>query len=153
MRNFTHRWFFSKLGHSFFEKEQGRPLPSSCTSGKIIPRYVILFMHFPKRSNFQVSLLPTLFFSKSIFFETKLFSLKLSNRRKNYQDTIISVFRTGNTLLYSSEQRVTKINSNQNILSALLVDNFLHFTVPMMFNIGNVSMNKYSEDKTSKQIE
>ena len=41
------------------------------------------------------------------------------------------------TMPYNKTQRRgTKINFNQNILCPLLVDTFLHFTVPMMFNIG-----------------
>ena len=91
----TIRAFFLQIRALFpvFEKGHARLLPSSSYApGKIIPRYVLLFMHFPKRSSF-VQFAAYIFFSKSIFFETKLFSLKFSNRKKNNQDTIIYVFQ------------------------------------------------------------
>ena len=78
--------FFSKLGNSFpiFKKGQGRPPPSSYRPGKIIPRYVLLFMHFPKRSNFQVSLLPTFFSSNSFFLKPNYFRSSYEKKHSRY---------------------------------------------------------------------
>ena len=111
-------------------------------------------MHFPKRSNFQVSLLPTLFFSKSIFFETKLFSLKLSNRRKNNQDTIISVFQNMEHVVIIQQRAAGDKNKFQSKHSLSLIGGyFSSFHCPNDVQYRDVSVNKYSEDKTSKQIE
>ena len=89
----TIKAFFLKISALFpiFKKGQGRPPPhnSSYALGKSIPRSVLLFMHFPKRSNFQVSFLPIVFSANPYFLKP----VKLSNRRKNDQDTIISVFQ------------------------------------------------------------
>ena len=144
MRNFTHGWsqsryFFSKLGHFFpiFKKGQGRPphIPPLVTHLlKLYQDMYFIFYALPKTFDFSGQFVVYSFFSKSIFFESKLFSLKFSNRRKNNQDTIISVFQKREHLLIL-QGAVRNKNKFQSKHSLLLVDAFLYFTVPMVFSI------------------
>ena len=48
------------------------PPPSSYVPGEIKPRYVLLFMHFQKHSNFQVSLFPIFFFQQIYIFGNQI---------------------------------------------------------------------------------
>ena len=114
-------------------------------------------MHFPKHSNFQVSLFPIIFFSANLYFWKPNYFCSSSLIGEKRIKIIYFLFSiTGNTLLlYSSERWGTKINFSQNILSSLLGNAFLHSTVPMMFNIGmfqwiNILKKKLSNKSNNK---
>ena len=94
-------------------------------------------MCFPKHSKFQISLLPIFFSANPYFLKPNYFRSSSLIGEKAIRILYFLFSRTGNTLLlYSSERRGTKINLSQIILSSLSVDAFLHFAIPMMFNIG-----------------
>ena len=135
----TIRAFFLKIRAFFVEfskKGRGDLSPFSCTPGKIIPRYVLLFTHFPKRLNFQVSLLP-IFFSANLYFLKPNYFRSTSLIGKKQSRYYHFCFPEQGTPCYYtvvSDGGQNKVQSKHSLF--LNGECFLHFTVPMMLKIG-----------------